>query len=554
MASKEKQFRVAILCRGYSFDAWEAECIRQVMSLPFVEIVLLIAEPGEENIPKTFLHKLSHYPYRNILWRFYKRFKIKIDAYKTVSLEAELKDTPLIYCKAELKGKYSQYFSEIDLDKIKSHQPDVLLRFAYNILRGEILTVAKHGVWSYHHADEQIIRGGPAAFWEIHNKIPVTGAILQRLTEKLDSGIILRKGYFKTISRSYSVNLEQLIKGSTSWMKQALIDLANGNLPANLESQEQSSAKVYSFPTNAQMICAWRISKAAKMKFHWHELFQPEQWNVGIIKQNPSEIISKGITSKIEWLPEPKTNEYYADPFGWRDENELKIVFEHYNYKKQKGIIASYNSNGEIKTVLEKTNHLSYPFVFNVNGKKAIMPECFESKNLFFFDVNNPQEEKIIIENIDAVDSTPVFHNNRWWIFCTLADEFSNTNLFLYHSEKIDGAWIAHENNPVKCDIRSSRPGGTPFVLNGKLFRPAQDCSTSYGSAIVINEIVLLDENSFSERIVARIEPDINSKYNKGIHTFSLVDNNTILLDGKRYVYNFDNFKNVFKRKLARIF
>jgi len=42
------------------------------------------------------------------------------------------------------------------------------------------------GVWSWHHGDEDKYRGGPPAFWEIVNADPVTGALLQRLTERLD--------------------------------------------------------------------------------------------------------------------------------------------------------------------------------------------------------------------------------------------------------------------------------------------------------------------------------------------------------------------------------
>ena len=38
----------------------------------------------------------------------------------------------------------------------------------------------------------------PPGFWEIHNGDPVTGVILQRLTETLDGGVVLHAGWFKT--------------------------------------------------------------------------------------------------------------------------------------------------------------------------------------------------------------------------------------------------------------------------------------------------------------------------------------------------------------------
>ena len=39
----------------------------------------------------------------------------------------------------------------------------------------------------------------------------------------------------------------------------------------------------------------------------------------------------------------------------------------------------------------------------------------------------------------------------------------------------------------VKTDVRSARPAGTPFVYQGELYRPAQDCSRTYGGSIVIH-------------------------------------------------------------------
>ncbi|HET6991585.1 MAG TPA: hypothetical protein VFJ43_09695, partial [Bacteroidia bacterium] len=358
-------------------------------------------------------------------------------------------------------------------------------------------------------------------------RLPVTGAILQRLTEKLDAGIILRKGYFPTIRRSYKANLEQVVYGTTSWMKQALIDIFN-EIPYQ-QKTASSSAKIFFSPTNRQMIRAWRISKAAKIRFHWQELFCAEQWNIGMVKRSISDFVTKESGQKMEWLPIPESNEYYADPFGWEENGELKIVFEHYHYKNQKGILAISDARGEIKPLLEARVHLSYPFVLERSDSKennrVILPESHQSKTIFCFDSANPKNGKVLLENVPAIDATPVFYNNRWWIFCTHDGNYNNTNLFIYHAEEFDGPWLPHGNNPVKCDVRSARPGGTPFVLNNKLFRPAQDCSESYGEAIILNKITELTENSFSEIPNSRIEPEENWKFNKGLHTLSIAGN-----------------------------
>lgn len=253
----------------------------------------------------------------------------------------------------------------------------------------------------------------------------------------------------------------------------------------------------------------------------------------------------------IEWLPEPKRNEYYADPFGWEENGNLKIVFELYNYKIQKGVLAISNSKGEMNTLLEAKVHLSYPFVLDrtdsVNNNRVILPESNQSKTVFCFDSANPKIGKVLVENIPAIDATPIFYKNRWWIFCTHEGNFNNTNLYIYHALEFEGPWHPHGNNPVKCDVRSSRPGGTPFLLNNKLYRPAQDCSSSYGSAVIINEIIELNENTFKEQPTKRIVPHKSWRYNKGLHTLSIAGK-FIIIDAKQYSFNFNNFITVLRK------
>jgi hypothetical protein len=52
------------------------------------------------------------------------------------------------------------------------------------------------------------------------------------------------------------------------------------------------------------------------------------------------------------------------------------------------------------------------------------------------------------------------------------------------HADTITGPWIPHARWPVKIDIRGARPAGMMFNLDGRLFRPAQDCAETYGAGI----------------------------------------------------------------------
>jgi hypothetical protein len=553
MATNPRKIRVGILCNGLEFESWEAEAIRQVKSLPFVELVVIIRDASPTETSVSLPRKLLQYPWRKLNWRLYKRFRLHIPATSSEHMADALAKIPLLHCIPELRGKYSQHFSAADIEKVRAYQPDVLLRFGFNILRGEILHLPQYGIWSFHHADEQIIRGGPAAFWEIRKGYPVTGAILQRLTEKLDAGIVLRKGWFPTISHSHKANLQQLLHGTSSWMKQALIDLYNEKSPASTGVPLTTKAPVLTYPNNWDFRCFRWIQFKNKFIFHWNSFFKPETWRIGIVRQPIAELISKTIYSNPEWIQASKSNEYLADPFGWKEENVLQIVAEHYSYKTGKGHIAKIK-NGIPQPLIQKKEHLSYPFVLPNEKRIFIFPECFESNRLRRFSSSDFQTENILLENFGAVDPSLVFWNNRWWLFCTEGGDYANTALFIFHCEKLDGTWRAHANNPVKWDIASARPGGTPFILNGTVYRPAQDCSMGYGSAIAIQEIIELTETSFVEKTINRISPEPNWKYRDGLHTLSIIDENCFLIDAKSYRFNFDNFTAQLKKKFRRLF
>jgi len=89
--------------------------------------------------------------------------------------------------------------------------------------------------------------------------------------------------------------------------------------------------------------------------------------------------------------------------------------------------------------------------------------------------------------------------------------------------------------NPVKTDVRSSRPAGVPFWHHGELFRPAQDCSQTYGGQIAINKIRVLTPTEFREEVVKVVTPPAEGPYQMGVHTLSAVGDFTVI-DGKRRV------------------
>ena len=86
----------------------------------------------------------------------------------------------------------------------------------------------RYGIWSFHHDGEMRYRGGPPAFWEIYDGDPHTGVVLQRVTERLDGGVVLRKHAFDTVLHSYIRDRDAGLFGGAAWTAEICRDLLAG--------------------------------------------------------------------------------------------------------------------------------------------------------------------------------------------------------------------------------------------------------------------------------------------------------------------------------------
>ena len=100
--------------------------------------------------------------------------------------------------------------------------------------------------------------------------------------------------------------------------------------------------------------------------------------------------------------------------------------------------------------------------------------------------------------------------------------------LHLFHADSPLGPWRPHRRNPVKSDVRSSRPAGSLFEWQGSLCRPAQDCSRRYGYAISVNRILRIDTEEYREVEVSRILPGWDDSV-LGVHTLNMIDGLTMM-------------------------
>ncbi len=540
-SERPTELRFAIMCGGTTFQAWQARCIRKLMEMGNVKPVLLIVD-GRRSSAVSKLRKLNP---DQMLGLAFRRLLSRPPVLKPVDLSAELADVPRLVCSPTTKGRFSEYFSKEDLEKIKEYDLDFVLRFGFNIIRGDILSAARYGVWSYHHDDETKYRGAPACFWEIYNDDPVTGSMLQRLTNRLDGGVVLKKGYFKTALYSYGANLNRVYHDSAEWPAQVCKDILNGNADYLNAPPSQTSAPIYRLPTTLQTLKFMfklgrnMLTEASKVAF------RHEEWNVGLMREPITSVMQNGAKSSIQWLPMPKRGRFLADPFGIAQNGKTYILCEDFDYKTHKAGIASIEVGNSVSSVkqqaaISEPYHMSYPYIVQHDGEIYCIPETGGAREVILYKAEDFPSRwtrvATLVSDFAGLDATVFEHDGLWWMMCSNNEDGRWDKLFIWHAESLFGPWKPHALNPVKTDIRSARPAGTPFIHEGQLYRPAQDCSKTYGGRITINRVTRLTPTEFAEEPVKLIEPDGNSAYHDGLHTLAAVGDVT-LVDGKRYVF-----------------
>jgi hypothetical protein len=238
-------------------------------------------------------------------------------------------------------------------------------------------------------------------------------------------------------------------------------------------------------------------------------------------------------SSRLIWLPQPGSYAFHADPFGlWRD-GLLHVFVETMDYRERVGHIDFFVYDASLQlcssgTALRKPWHLSYPFVFEAEGETWMLPEAYRSGTLTLYRSRRfPREwEPACTIPLDgpAIDATPVRFAGRWWLFYAPYGDTvrRRSHLHVAWAEQLTGPWHLHPKNPVRVNLASARPGGTPLILNGGIEIPVQDCRATYGGALRRLRVSKLDETSFEADDVPWLSaPARLSPFLDGLHTLS---------------------------------
>jgi hypothetical protein len=379
--------------------------------------------------------------------------------------------------------------------------------------------IARCGVWRFSvDGKGEVLRGDPLS--------------ASALTVRLAAGAVPRVAY-RSWSRTYPLsvarNRRQLLEKTAEFPARALRELQRSGrewLEQCLPFPERNDVVSNSLLPLGKRIVERGIQKGTSL----------DQWFLAF------RFGGRGLPADLKGFTriEPPLGATWADPFALEKNGRYYVFFEELPYRASKGHISMIELDAQgrssaARRVLELDCHLSYPFLLEHEGALFMVPECAQSGRVEAYRcIDFPSRwrlEKILLDGVRLVDATLARSGDRWWMLANGAAGESRVfddELHIFHAASPFAEWREHRRNPVKSDVRSSRPAGALFWRNGALHRPAQIDAPLYGSGLSINRVLRLSPDDFAEREVERLVPPAASGL-LGLHTVNRAGDLTVV-------------------------
>lgn len=455
---------------------------------------------------------------------------------------------------APIGAQPDQRFAAADVARVRAGEIDVLLRWGFDGIRGEILSSARYGVWSYHHGDDDFQRTGPPGFWELYERRPLTGVTLEVQSGDPGGRRVLQMALVST-QRGISLQRNRL---EPYWIGVPFVIRKLWELHAfgwefvrarAIESGVRRTAESHRGPTNLETarFVVREVAKVAAGKVRRRLSQTTSHWRIAL-RRSGRGIDPEGDGSDatgFTWIASPKGRSY-ADPFLASHAGRDWLFFEDLDYRTDLGRIncaeiAPDGTLGAVEPVLELPCHLSYPLVFAEGGEHYMIPEQGSTGRVDLYHARDfPRgwtRVSTLFEGATFVDVTLLRHEGRFWFFATAPGiHGARYELYLFFADSLTGKWHYHPANPVSLDIVNARSAGSIFEHRGRLIRPFQDCSVRYGGAVGFEAIVRLDPTEYRVQRLGGIRPGaLPAGGNRldGVHTYNRC-NGIDVIDGIR--------------------
>ncbi len=527
------KLRVGVLLDEWTLPAWQVEALRQAQALPFVDFAAAVYNKEPRVGPSRWDLLKKQWAYSAYLKADRLAFRrLANDAFQPVDAQPFFSEAQVLEVVPQ-RTKFVHRFTAGDVAAIKAQNLDVLVRFGFAILKGDVLQSARYGIWSYHHGDNREYRGGPPMFWEIFEEREVSGVLLQQLSDQLDGGLVLERSVGKTNLFSLQVNKNGSYWKSAAFLARQLSWLHHHGWEALKHRAPKDPAHekaIYRTPTNTQMArYAGRLAKRVAKRVH-ETVTQRVEWHVAVRRREEGQLPWDAPEKYRQLAKHPEA--YLADPFLAEQGTNTWLFCEAYVYAQKRGEIwatllsAEVPQHGEWQPVIQLPHHVSYPHVFSQGGQWFLIPESRAAKRVDLYEATafpfQWKRRATLLEGIELVDPTLHVNADGFWLFGAVAPTPgapASDELWVFHATALEGPYKPHAFNPVIADVRCARPAGAMFIQDGMLWRPSQKGARGYGQGIDFQQVKTLSPTHYEETTAATwtdAGPGL-----RGLHTYN---------------------------------
>lgn len=258
-------------------------------------------------------------------------------------------------------------------------------------------------------------------------------------------------------------------------------------------------------------------------------------------------VVERGFIPPVKWIKDNHKRGWFADPFILRmTDKEIVFLVEEWIYKYNRGVISQVIINRDdysikdVKIIINTGKHMSFPIYYRKDGKVYLYPEQSARGETWLYeydeDTCTAKEVELLNPN-DVVDTTiSEIKKGEKVLLCTTAPNHNGEILDVYPYCETGSPQTLMPIKHIKFLKKTARNAGVLFKVNGKLYRPAQDCTIRYGECVEIQEIIV-DGDKITFNPCNRIY-STNKEYDLGFHTFNVFNNEYVAVDAykRRFV------------------
>jgi hypothetical protein len=150
---------------------------------------------------------------------------------------------------------FDDIHGEVAVDLVRDLDPALGLVYGGPILKPELFSLPELGTLGIHHGKVPDYRGKKTTFWALYNGETEVGVIIQKISDKLDAGDIVRQSTLSVRNRPLPLVRQDLERIGIDLYLGAIKDVIGGR--AHLVPQPSGSRPLYKDPTAIELLRFW---------------------------------------------------------------------------------------------------------------------------------------------------------------------------------------------------------------------------------------------------------------------------------------------------------